>query len=143
MFLRVEFWCMNLYLPIGIGLFQAQNQQLLIVSQIQNRMLTNYELYKPIFPRVGPGLGGPKYYVFRIKVWWRSIGSQGKYQIIIFMGIFVQVCYHIQYPKVEAAKSRVQFIVSFIIYNVSRKFNHYGVVDHHTSPALCRRGWEW
>ena len=27
----IEFWIMSLYLPIGIGLFQAANQQLCIV----------------------------------------------------------------------------------------------------------------
>lgn len=37
----------------------------------------------------------------------------------------------------------VQFTVSMVVYNISRKFNHYGIVSHHTSPRLCRRGWEW
>ncbi len=27
----LEFWVMSIYLPLGVGLFQAQNQQLLIV----------------------------------------------------------------------------------------------------------------
>lgn len=28
----LEFWVMSIYLPLGVGLFQAQNQQLLIVG---------------------------------------------------------------------------------------------------------------
>lgn len=36
-----------------------------------------------------------------------------------------------------------QFTVSFVVYNISRKFNRYGIVSHHTTPGLCRRGWEW
>ena len=83
---------MNLYLPIGIGLFQAQNQQLLIVSQKQAHMLVTDERYNLIFSRTGPGIGGPRYWFFRLKVWWRSIGAQGKYQAFIFAGIFIQVC---------------------------------------------------
>ncbi|KAL8650564.1 MAG: hypothetical protein Q9226_005097, partial [Calogaya cf. arnoldii] len=30
-----------------------------------------------------------------------------------------------------------------VIYNISRKFSSYGIVEHHTTPGLCRRGWEW
>ena len=37
----------------------------------------------------------------------------------------------------------MQFVVSMIIYNISRKFNNYGIVSKYEGPALCRRGWEW
>ncbi|KAF6238994.1 hypothetical protein HO173_002866 [Letharia columbiana] len=121
---QVEYWCMCLYLPIGIGLYQAYNQQLLIVSRGQAALITKDELFKPIFPK-GKGFGGPKYWAFRFKVWWQGVSSKGKYEGFVLIGIVIQ------------------FTVSFIIYNISRKFNHYGIVDHHTSPGLCRRGWEW
>ena len=65
---QVEYWCMNLYLPIGIGLFQAQNQQLLIVSQGQAELIASNELYRPILPKRGRGVGGPKYWAFRLKI---------------------------------------------------------------------------
>ncbi|CAD6587062.1 MAG: hypothetical protein ASARMPRED_002979 [Alectoria sarmentosa] len=121
---QVEYWCMCLYLPIGIGLYQAYNQQLLIVSRGQAALITKEELFKPIFPR-GKGFGGPKYWAFRFKIWWQNVSTKGKYEGFVLIGIVIQ------------------FTVSFIIYNISRKFNHYGIVDHHTSPGLCRRGWEW
>lgn len=121
---QVEYWIMCLYLPVGIGLYQASNQQLLIVSRGQAALVTKDEIFKRIFPK-GKGLGGPKYWVFRFKIWWQSVSTTGKYEGFVLIGIVIQ------------------FTVSFIIYNISRKFNHYGIVDRHTSPALCRRGWEW
>lgn len=121
---QVEYWCMCLYLPIGIGLYQAYNQQLLIVSRGQAALITKDELFKPLFPK-GKGFGGPNYWAYRFKIWWQGVSSKGKYEGFVLIGIVIQ------------------FTVSFIIYNISRKFNHYGIVDHHTSPGLCRRGWEW
>lgn len=91
---------MNIYLPIGIGLFQAQNQQLLVVSQKQAQLIVTDDLYKPIFPKTGRGIGGPRYWIFRLKVWWNSIGSQGKYQAVIFAGIIVQVSFKSSPPSV-------------------------------------------
>ncbi len=88
---QVEFWIMNIYLPIGIGLFQAQNQQLLIVSRRQARLITTSELYKPLLPKTGRGIGGPRYWLFRSKLWWSSINEETKYQGFIFVGIIVQV----------------------------------------------------
>ncbi|KAL8679877.1 MAG: hypothetical protein Q9186_003897 [Xanthomendoza sp. 1 TL-2023] len=44
---NAEFWIMSIYLPIGIGLFQAQNQQLLLISRGQQALLTK-DNYKPI-----------------------------------------------------------------------------------------------
>ena len=87
---QVEFWCMNLYLPIGIGLFQAQNQQLLVVSQGQHQLL---QLEGP-FRRLPPkrkGLGNPRYWLYRFKLWWRGESEAGKYQAYVLIGIIVQV----------------------------------------------------
>ncbi|KAL8723865.1 MAG: hypothetical protein Q9181_007121 [Wetmoreana brouardii] len=121
----VEFWAMNLYLPIGIGLWQAQNQQLLIVSRQQTQMITSTKTYKPLLPPRGRGFGSSSYWVSRFMLWYRSISTQGMYEGFILIGIIIQ------------------FTVSMVVYNISRKFNHYGIVSHHTSPGLCRRGWEW
>ncbi|KAL8745954.1 MAG: hypothetical protein Q9184_007810 [Pyrenodesmia sp. 2 TL-2023] len=121
----VEFWSMNLYLPIGIGLWQAQNQQLLIVSRQQSHLIHFNHTYRPLLPPRGHSMGTPRYWFWRLKIWYRNISSQGKYEGFVLIGIMIQ------------------FTVSFVIYNISRKFNRYGIVSHHTSPALCRRGWEW
>lgn len=88
---QVEFWCMNLYLPIGIGLFQAQNQQLLIVSRQQAQLIVADEIYKPLFPKTGRGVGGLRYWRFRLKHLWRNVSEEGKYQGFVFVGIIVQV----------------------------------------------------
>jgi len=88
---QVEFWCMNLYLPIGIGLFQAQNQQLLIVSRQQAQLTVNNGHYRPLLPKTGRGIGGPKYWLSRLKLWWRSNSEDGKYQGYILVAIIVQV----------------------------------------------------
>lgn len=87
----LEFWVMSIYLPIGIGLFQAQNQQLLIVSQEQNLLKGIDELYRPLYPNHGGGLGGPKYWIWRLKLWWRSVNTQNKYEGLVFVGMAVQV----------------------------------------------------
>ncbi|KAL8726979.1 MAG: hypothetical protein Q9166_006342 [cf. Caloplaca sp. 2 TL-2023] len=121
----VEFWAMNLYLPIGIGLWQAQNQQLIIVNREQTEMISSQPTYKPLLPSRGHRVGTARYWLGRFKVWYRGISSQGKYEGFVLIGIIVQ------------------FTVSMVVYNISRKFNRYGVVSHHTSPLLCRRGWEW
>lgn len=89
----VEFWIMSIYLPIGIGLFQAQNQQLLIVSQEQNLLKGTDELYRPLYPNFGGGLRGPKYWIWRLKLWWRSVSSQNKYEGFVLIGMVVQVRY--------------------------------------------------
>ncbi|KAL8721584.1 MAG: hypothetical protein Q9225_001748 [Loekoesia sp. 1 TL-2023] len=121
----VEYWAMNLYLPIGIGLWQAQNQQLLIVSRQQTQLIVSHATYKPLLPSHGHGVSSPRYWLWRFKLWYRSISTQGKYEGFVLIGIIIQ------------------FTVSMVVYNISRKFNGYGVVSHHTSPAMCRRGWEW
>ena len=78
------------YLPIGIGLYQAQNQQLLIVSTEQHRLLYS-EDYKPLYPGHGRGVGGPKFWLWRAKLWWNSTSKQGKYEGYVLIGMIVQV----------------------------------------------------
>ena len=82
---------MSIYLPIGIGLFQAQNQQLLIVSREQNLLKGVGEMYKPLYPDHGGGLGGPRYWIWRLKLWWSSVNTQNKYEGFVFVGMVVQV----------------------------------------------------
>lgn len=82
---------MNLYLPIGIGLFQAQNQQLLIVSRQQAQLTVNTEHYRPLLPKSGRGIGGPRYWLLRLKLWWKNNSEEGKYQGYILVAIIVQV----------------------------------------------------
>jgi len=88
---QVEFWCMNLYLPIGIGLFQAQNQQLLVVSSQQARLITNEHHFKPLPPKPKKGLGGISYWSFRLKCWWGNVRSTRRYEAYVALGIIVQV----------------------------------------------------
>ena len=87
---QVEFWCMSLYLPIGIGLFQAQNQQLLIVSQGQGQLLILEEPFRRL-PYKRQGLGTSGYWFRRLKLWWVGINKAGHYQAYVLVGIVVQV----------------------------------------------------
>ena len=93
---QVEYWCMCLYLPIGIGLYQAYNQQLLLVSRDQTALITKDEFFNPIFPKT-KGFGGPKYWAFRFKIWWQNVSSKGKCEGFVLIGIVIQVSPH--YPK--------------------------------------------
>ena len=88
---QVEYWCKNLYLLIGIGLFQAQNQQLLIVSDGQAELVNSDELYKPLLPKGGRCIGGPGYWLFQVKVCWKGVSKQCRYECFVLIGIFVQV----------------------------------------------------
>lgn len=83
----VEFWIMSIYLPIGIGLFQAQNQQLLLVSREQSKLIVTDELFKPLPPKGR----GAQTWVFCIKQWWNSFSKQGKYEGFVAFGIVFQV----------------------------------------------------
>ena len=82
------------YLPLGTGLFQAQNQQLLLVSRKQNRMLRTEE-FKPMYrghnKSTGTGTGTPRYWFWRVKLWWQGVSTQGKYEGFVFVGMIVQV----------------------------------------------------
>ncbi|KAL8822208.1 MAG: hypothetical protein Q9191_007048, partial [Dirinaria sp. TL-2023a] len=82
----VEFWIMSIYLPIGIGLFQAQNQQLLLVSREQSKLLVTDESFKPL----GPPSKGPKKWLFHVQQWWNSFSEQGKYEGFVAVGIVAQ-----------------------------------------------------
>ena len=86
-----EFWWMSIYLPIGIGLFQAQNQQLLLVSRKQAELIVKEESFKPLPARPSGSLGGPRYYMYRLKVWWRDVNRQRRYEAYILIGMVFQV----------------------------------------------------
>ena len=87
----VEFWIMSIYLPLGIGLFQAQNQQLLIVNREQGRLLQGNDFYKPLYLTEGRGLGSPKYWLWRFKLWSHGVIIQRKYEGFVVAGMIVQV----------------------------------------------------
>lgn len=141
----VEYWVMSLYLPIGIGLFQAYNQQLLLLSRGQQYMLTQ-DVYKPL----PSGKTAREYYWNSFILWCKTAREQDIFEGFVAAGIIVQVrteCLIIQLlsPLVQskAANTCCQFLVSLVIYVISRQFNAYGVVSHPTTQAMCRRGWEW
>lgn len=79
------------YLPIGIGLFQAQNQQLLLVSRVQSQLLLTEDHYKPLYKKAGKGIGGPRYWIWRLKLWWQAMSAQRKYESYVYAGMTVQV----------------------------------------------------
>ncbi|KAL8696979.1 MAG: hypothetical protein Q9201_007377 [Fulgogasparrea decipioides] len=116
----VEFWVMSLYLPIGIGLFQASNQVLLLVSRGQQSLL-NHDIYKPL----PSGKTARDYYWDAFVLWCREARKQEIFEGFVAAGIVLQ------------------FLVSLVIYVISRQFNAYGVVSHPATEAMCRRGWEW
>ncbi|KAL8728691.1 MAG: hypothetical protein Q9181_005264 [Wetmoreana brouardii] len=116
----VEFWVMSLYLPIGIGLFQASNQVLLLVSRGQQSLL-NGDIYKPL----PSGNTAREYYWNAFALWCKAAREQEIFEGFVAAGIVLQ------------------FLVSLVIYVISRQFNAYGVVSHPATEAMCRRGWEW
>ena len=87
----LEFWIMSIYLPIGIGLFQVQNQQLLVVSEGQNQLIHLDEPYRPLAGERAHGIGTFRYWMFRFKLWWTGTSKQGKYEAFVFAGMVVQV----------------------------------------------------
>ena len=97
----VEFWSMNIYLPLGIGLFQLQNQQLLIVSRRQASLMVTEGHYKPVMPKGARGLGGPKYWYLRLRIWRINIGTPGRCQWFVAIGIIVQarLTFHKYYDR--------------------------------------------
>lgn len=115
-----EFWIMSIYLPIGIGLFQAQNQVLLLISRGQQALLTQ-DTYKPL----PSGKNRRQYCWSAFIIWCRSVKQQDVYEGFLAAGMVIQ------------------FSVSLFIFVISRQFNSYGIVSHPTTPGLCRRGWEW
>ncbi|KAL8707996.1 MAG: hypothetical protein Q9220_007076 [cf. Caloplaca sp. 1 TL-2023] len=115
-----EFWIMSIYLPIGIGLFQVQNQQLLLISRGQRELLKE-DIYKSL----PSGKTPREYYWNKFVIWCKSVREQENFEGFIVAGMLIQ------------------FLVSLFIFVISRKFNSYGIVSHPTTAALCRRGWEW
>ncbi|KAI4281854.1 MAG: hypothetical protein L6R35_005542 [Caloplaca aegaea] len=115
-----EFWIMSIYLPIGIGLFQAQNQVLLLISRGQQILLTQ-DTYKSL----PSGKNRRQYCWNAFILWCKNARRQDVYEGFLAAGMVIQV------------------MVSLVIFLISRQFNSYGVVSQPTTPALCRRGWEW
>ena len=76
----VEYWVMAMYLPIGIGLFQAQNQQLLIVSRGQQRLLLEPLAFKPL----GRGWS-------RLRFWWSEQSYKRRAVTYVVIGGVIQV----------------------------------------------------
>ena len=95
----VEFWIMSIYLPIGIGLFQVQNQQLLNVSEGQTRLIQLDEPYRPLVGERAHELGSFSYWMFRFKLWWIGTSKQGKYEAFVFAGMVVQVSSTLPYCR--------------------------------------------
>ncbi len=81
-----EFWIMSIYLPIGIGLFQAQNQQLLLISRGQQVLLTP-DIYKPL----PSGKTRRQYYRNKFIIWCKSTKEQDAFEGFIAAGIMIQV----------------------------------------------------
>ncbi|KAL9003308.1 MAG: hypothetical protein Q9188_003807 [Gyalolechia gomerana] len=125
-----EFWIMSIYLPIGIGLFQASNQQLLRISRSQQLMITQ-DTYKTL----PSGKNRREYYWSAFLIWARSVREQHDYEGFLAVGMVAQ--------DIRLTGYRMQFTVSIVIFMISRRFNSYGIVSQSTSPELCRRGWEW
>lgn len=89
---NVEFWSMSMYLPLGIGLYQASNQDLLIVSREQIQLIRSEVPYNPLPPGYGKGFAGPRYWSWRVKLWWQRAARQNKYEVFVFFGMLAQVC---------------------------------------------------
>ena len=82
----VEFWVMSIYLPIGIGLFQASNQQLLRISRGQQSLLTA-DTYKPL----PSGKNRREYYWSAFMIWARAAKDQDDFEGYLAAGMVVQV----------------------------------------------------
>ncbi|KAI4269545.1 MAG: hypothetical protein LQ337_007216 [Flavoplaca oasis] len=82
---NAEFWIMSIYLPIGVGLFQAQNQQLLLISRGQQVLLTQ-DAYKPL----PSGKTRWQYYRNKFIIWCKSSKEQDAFEGFIALGMLVQ-----------------------------------------------------
>lgn len=82
-----EFWFMSFYLPMGIGLFQAQNQQLLLISRLQQKLVFHDDMYKPLSPTPR----GLKKWAFKLKQLWAQWTEQSHYEGLVAVGMVVQV----------------------------------------------------
>ena len=86
---ELEFWIMSFYLPVGIGLFQAQNQQLLLVSRAQSKLIYMEDTFKSL-PPTRPGF---KRWNFKFRQWWAQWTEQNKYEGFLAVGMVLQVGY--------------------------------------------------
>lgn len=83
----LEFWIMSFYLPVGIGLFQAQNQQLLLVSRAQSKLIYMEDTFKSLPP------SRPRFkrWTFKFRQWWAQWTEQSKYEGFVAVGLVLQV----------------------------------------------------
>ncbi|KAL8826779.1 MAG: hypothetical protein Q9170_007274 [Blastenia crenularia] len=82
----VEFWVMSVYLPIGIGLFQASNQQLLRISRGQQALLTE-DTYRTL----PSGKNRREYYWSAFVIWAKNAKDQGSFEGFLAAGMVAQV----------------------------------------------------
>ncbi|KAI9838118.1 MAG: hypothetical protein M1819_006274 [Sarea resinae] len=117
----LEFWIMNVYLPLGMALFQAQNMQLLSLSVQQKRMSwTPKEKPHPALRHRRLST------VAELRRRWREMNFVRQVYAFIVIGIILQL------------------FVGLFIFFTSRQFHgSYGLESHYVSKAECRRGLEW
>ncbi|KOS44306.1 hypothetical protein ACN38_g4753 [Penicillium nordicum] len=114
-----EYWIMNIYLPVGIALYQANSMQLLNVFGVQEKLLlTAQQPNRPHF--INPSESSSRYLPR-----WRQLNLVQRTELGIAIGISVQL------------------LVSLSIFLTSRKFHSFGTFSEHVSAAECRRGPEW
>lgn len=77
---------MSFLLPMGIGLFQAQTQRLLLVSHVQSKLIMGDEIYITLGPR-----RGPRKWKHKVVQWWRQSIEQGSYEGYVAVGMVIQV----------------------------------------------------
>ena len=136
---------MSIYLPLGIGLFQAQNQQLAIVSEQQTQLI-HFDGSRKLYTPYKGGLGVFKYLFYRFRDWLSRATNLGMYEGFVFAGLVLQVSLSLPAftgPRIENSLTHFKTTVSVTIYCLSRKFNYYGIIGETVDPGQCRRGWEW
>ena len=77
---------MSLYLPIGIGLYQAYNQQLLLISRGQQHLLTQ-DIYKPL----PGGKNTSEVYWNAFVLWCKDAREQEFFEAFVAAGVGIQV----------------------------------------------------
>lgn len=78
------YWVMNIYFPVGVALFQAQNIQLLSMSVLQKRLSFRPAKLEPRSERPRHGLSG-------LKVKWRESSLLYRMYLCIGVGVLFQV----------------------------------------------------
>ncbi|KAI5852991.1 hypothetical protein DFP73DRAFT_470406 [Morchella snyderi] len=123
----LEFWVMNICLPLGIALFQAQNMQLFSLFWGQKHLVwlrskdlgsANISKHEETCP--------PNNILLRCWYRWRDVCILRKTYMIIAIGTALQI------------------IVALTIFLISRRFHSgFGLVGKQVSRFQCRAGWEW